>query len=379
MANIIITILLMAIIGAVIGGVTNSLAIKMLFRPYRPIYIGKWRLPFTPGLIPRRREELSKQMGLLVVEHLLTPEGIKKRIIEGKFHEQITKWLKGSIQSILRSDYSIQALLLKFEITDLPLKIHQKIKGFIGTKSAKWLEDNSNNPLGKILPSFLWEFAEEKVPDITNYLIDTMKSFIESDKGKILLQSRLDQFLHGKGMLGGMLNMFLGNTSLTDKMQVELVKLLGDEQNKIVLNKLINEELVKLKETKLATLLEKVDEQELLEKIVNNISPMLTVNQWFEKPISSFSSAALEGKLVEITPHLVSLGIEQLISQIGTIMDKLQIVDLVKNQVDSFSTERLEEMVLGITRKELKMITYLGAYLGGIIGLIQGVIVLIIN
>ena len=37
------------IAGGVIGYFTNDVAIKMLFRPYRPIYLGKRRLPFTPG------------------------------------------------------------------------------------------------------------------------------------------------------------------------------------------------------------------------------------------------------------------------------------------------------------------------------------------
>lgn len=40
----------MAIIGVAIGGVTNHLAIKMLFRPYKAIYIKNWRVPFTPAL-----------------------------------------------------------------------------------------------------------------------------------------------------------------------------------------------------------------------------------------------------------------------------------------------------------------------------------------
>lgn len=71
-------IIFMMIIGAVIGGFTNFLAIKMLFRPYRTLYIGKWQLPFTPGLIPKRKNELAAQIGKLVVGHLVTPESIKR-------------------------------------------------------------------------------------------------------------------------------------------------------------------------------------------------------------------------------------------------------------------------------------------------------------
>ena len=57
------TLLFMAFIGALIGGITNHLAIKMLFRPHEAKYIGSWRVPFTPGLIPKRRDELANNLG----------------------------------------------------------------------------------------------------------------------------------------------------------------------------------------------------------------------------------------------------------------------------------------------------------------------------
>ena len=79
--NFLWTILFMAFIGALIGGLTNHLAIKMLFRPHEAKYIGSWRLPFTPGLIPKRRDELAKQFGKTVTNYLLTPETFKKEII----------------------------------------------------------------------------------------------------------------------------------------------------------------------------------------------------------------------------------------------------------------------------------------------------------
>lgn len=55
--NIWLSMLTTTGLGAIIGGFTNHLAIKMLFRPHRPIYIGKFQVPFTPGLIPKRRDE----------------------------------------------------------------------------------------------------------------------------------------------------------------------------------------------------------------------------------------------------------------------------------------------------------------------------------
>ena len=50
----------MIVIGAVIGAATNHLAIKMLFRPYKPYYLFGKQLPFTPGLIPKKKRRSSQ-------------------------------------------------------------------------------------------------------------------------------------------------------------------------------------------------------------------------------------------------------------------------------------------------------------------------------
>ncbi|MDI5790122.1 DUF445 family protein [Bacillus licheniformis] len=67
----------MIAVGALIGAVTNHLRLNA-FRPYKAIYIFGKRVPFTPGLIPKRRDELARQMGQMVTGHLLTTEGLKK-------------------------------------------------------------------------------------------------------------------------------------------------------------------------------------------------------------------------------------------------------------------------------------------------------------
>lgn len=64
------------LIGALIGYVTNWIAVKMLFRPLYPKRVGKFRLPFTPGIIPRRKAALAKAIGKAVGEELLTKEDI---------------------------------------------------------------------------------------------------------------------------------------------------------------------------------------------------------------------------------------------------------------------------------------------------------------
>ncbi|OQY17136.1 MAG: hypothetical protein B6I36_09400 [Desulfobacteraceae bacterium 4572_35.1] len=60
------------LLGAIIGYVTNYIAIRMLFRPLRPWHIFGLRLPLTPGIIPSQRHKLATKMGEMVGSHLLT-------------------------------------------------------------------------------------------------------------------------------------------------------------------------------------------------------------------------------------------------------------------------------------------------------------------
>ncbi len=72
-------------------------------------------------------------------------------------------------------------------------------------------------------------------------------------------------------------------------------------------------------------------------------------------------------------------GLDGLIANLSDIMKKLHLAEIVQNEVFSFPTERLEEMVLSIIKSELRAITYLGALLGGLIGLVQGLLYLFVS
>ena len=66
--------------GALIGFVTNVIAIKMLFRPLKEARLFGIRLPFTPGILPRQRRRLADSIGAMVERELLTPELIRQRL-----------------------------------------------------------------------------------------------------------------------------------------------------------------------------------------------------------------------------------------------------------------------------------------------------------
>ncbi|MEO0356010.1 MAG: DUF445 family protein, partial [Cyanobacteria bacterium P01_A01_bin.3] len=82
--------------GLVIGYFTNDIAIKMLFRPYRAYYLGKFQLPFTPGLIPQNQSRLAQKISDAIMGSLLTPEELQKlarRLLEPERVKGAIQWL----------------------------------------------------------------------------------------------------------------------------------------------------------------------------------------------------------------------------------------------------------------------------------------------
>ena len=65
-------------VGAVVGGVTNYLAIRMLFRPRRPWSIGRFRVPLTPGLFPKRKDDIAAALGDIDPDRLTPREALEE-------------------------------------------------------------------------------------------------------------------------------------------------------------------------------------------------------------------------------------------------------------------------------------------------------------
>lgn len=86
-----ISLIVGPLVGAAIGYCTNYIAVKMLFRPLRPIKIGNYTLPFTPGIIPKGKKRLGKAIGVAVGGTLLTDEALKETLLSNEMKEKVEK------------------------------------------------------------------------------------------------------------------------------------------------------------------------------------------------------------------------------------------------------------------------------------------------
>jgi len=68
-------------VGAVIGYITNDIAIRMLFRPHQAKYIMGIHVPFTPGIIPKEKARIAASIGKAVSENLMNREVLEKSLL----------------------------------------------------------------------------------------------------------------------------------------------------------------------------------------------------------------------------------------------------------------------------------------------------------
>ncbi|MCM3717517.1 DUF445 domain-containing protein [Fictibacillus phosphorivorans] len=375
--NMWLTLTTMVIVGAFIGGLTNLIAIKMLFRPFNTIYIGKFKVPFTPGLIPKRRHQLAVQLGETVTKHLLTAEGVQTKMNESGFRSEMTELVQGEVKRFLQSDITLKELLKKdFGVEDVQSRIQTTTETWLVNRMKKMLEDSDSKEMKDVLPEKFVAAGEEKLPEVVDWLLNKGVLYLESPEGRKALASGIDAFLMDKGMLVNMVSMFFGNVSIAEKVQPELIKFLKHDNTKETLLKLLQQEYRGFMEKRMGEAVGMLNVPDITTALAKEITKRLPIEEYLDTPLSTLAETIEGWVLNELTPKAVAAGLNLFAARLEVLLEKMHLAKIVEEQVETFSLQRLEEIIISIAKSELKMITWLGALLGGIIGLVQAILVL---
>ena len=106
--------ILMPVLGGIIGYITNDIAIKMLFRPRRAIYIGKWKLPFTPGLIPQQKDRIARSIGTVVSAQLLNAETLRASVLSDESLNAIRMRLLEVMNGLAQNEASVKDFVSQY-------------------------------------------------------------------------------------------------------------------------------------------------------------------------------------------------------------------------------------------------------------------------
>ncbi|CAA9583440.1 Alr5253 protein [uncultured Synechococcales cyanobacterium] len=400
-------ILVPPVTGGIIGYFTNDIAIKMLFRPYRAIYIGGQPLPFTPGLIPRNQARLAKRVADTVMKSLLTPgelQNLARRLLQTERVQSAIQWL------------------LQLALDQIKLDAEQK--------TAKILAGVLRDGLGQSLPRLLKVLARRE-----NFLEPQLNQIFD----QVLLELQLSDEQANK-----LADWFLQSVLPPDTLRQAIVNFLSDRNIQIIdegfrektsgtywvvanlfgaRNALTRLRTFCLEEkeasnVRLAELIVSLNIKQRLAEWLQELSlqnlPVSTVRQLrqnFRESVRNYvqlkgasliqglsssldwddiaglllnrlrSSSGLSTSLEVISQELALILERYLEKDLELIvMQAIPILDLdqvIIDRVKSTSPEELEVAIQGIVKSELQGIVNLGGILGLVIGMLQSVLLLI--
>ncbi|MCD8879004.1 DUF445 domain-containing protein [Staphylococcus kloosii] len=370
-------ILFMIVIGALIGGVTNIIAVKMLFHPFKTYYIFGKRVPFTPGLIPKRREEIASKIGQVIEDHLLTEEVIYAKLNAPTSRVAIEELLKNQIQKLKNDNITIQDILTKLDIKDTQL-INDKATDLISTKLSQYYQSNYNEKLTDLLPTEVEQLLDDKVAHLHELLFERAYIYLNSEKGTQDISSMLETFFNEKGKIVGMLQMFMSKESIVDRIQSELIRLTSHPKANAIASKIINNEYQNLKQQHLNEVLDDEKFAGMQQSVATLIANYLNIDKQVNTPIHQLMPDFINYLEDSVSVKLTNVIIDNICHHITPIMQKINLSGMVEQQINTFDLDYIERLIIDIANKELKLIMLLGFILGGIIGALQGVIAIFV-
>ncbi|PTI67524.1 DUF445 domain-containing protein, partial [Staphylococcus xylosus] len=358
---------------ALIGGVTNVIAVKMLFHPFKTYYIFNKRVPFTPGLIPKRRAEIADKIGQVVEEHLLTESMIQSKLNATATRTAIEEVIQKQIEKLKEDRTSLDYLANKVDI-DIAQLANGKIETIMSEKLELFYYDHRNTPITQLIPEDIEKSIDNKVEAVPELLFDRARVYLKSEKGAADIASMLDTFFNEKGKIVGLLQMFMTKESIADRIQHELIRLTNHPKAKDIANQIIDNEYETFKSKQLSEVLNEQQFQSFKASITDLAIGYMDINNMATKSLNTLMPNFIQFLENKVTQKLTNVIIENASKHMSPIMKKVNLRQMVEQQINTFDLAYIEKLIIDIANKELKLIMFLGFLLGGIIGLLQGII-----
>ncbi|MUG95269.1 DUF445 family protein [Scytonema sp. UIC 10036] len=392
--------------GGIIGYFTNDIAIKMLFRPYRAIYIGGRRLPFTPGLIPRNQERLAKNISNTIMGSLLTPEELQnlaRRLLQTERVQGAILWiLRLGIDQIKSDREQKTAKILSGILRDLLGESLPRLLRVLARRED-FLETQVNQIFDQILLEF--QLTDEQATRLADWLLqvvippDIMRQAVIDFLTDRTIQA-IDESFREKtsGTYWVVANLFGLRNTLSrlrtycldekDATNARLQELMRELQVRDRLKKFLQNlslqnlpvgTVRQLRKTTRDSVRQYLQTRgsDLLQGLSGSVDwehiAMLLVNRLSTSPVVNASLEVVSKELALILERYLERDLEAIVAQVIPI---LSIDQVIVDRVKSTSPADLEAAIEGIVKNELQAIVNLGGILGFVVGLFQTALLL---
>jgi uncharacterized membrane protein YheB (UPF0754 family) len=146
-------------VGAVIGYITNDIAIRMLFRPHQAKYIMGIHVPFTPGIIPKEKARIAGAIGKAVSENLMNREVMEKSLLSDDMLKKISNAIDEFVTTQSGNDETIEQFALHYLSSDDINAMRSDVTGGIVKLVTAKLQ---NSDLGSSIAHMATEHVMEK-------------------------------------------------------------------------------------------------------------------------------------------------------------------------------------------------------------------------
>ncbi|WFR59292.1 DUF445 family protein [Anaerocolumna sp. AGMB13025] len=279
------------VIGAVIGYVTNKIAVEMLFHPINPIYIGKFRVPFTPGIIPKGKGRFAKAIGNVVGKNLLDTKSMKDTLLSPEKEEEIGE--------------QIDAILLKLSVDDVSLK--ERLNNILGDSTQDKLETT---------------IVESLTQKINNELITRDVGQMISVEVTSAIQDKVQ---------GTMLAMFIKPAVLepiADAIKERINQYIADHGEEKV-NSLVKEEYDKLNGQTISSLTSRINTAEVKEVLIKAYRMVIT--NYSDRLLESLNLAKIAEEKVNAmdTREVEELVLSIMKKELGAVVNLGAVIGLI--------------------------------------------------
>lgn len=474
------------IVGAIIGYVTNWLAIKMLFRPHEEKRILGLRIPFTPGLIPKERNRIAKSVGITIGEYLLSPDVVINSLTNNRIESHIKEWVESNMNRLKKEKRSIKdfmTIIIKDNYSQVLKAVKEKITGYICKEARKdtfkqkimslldssFLNESIENIYSLVIQKvelFLSELpysseVQELIKDaievklnelkqderklneiIPEDSIDAFKNFIHENDQHIVnilkdmlddpqIEKRIKESIYNlvSSNMNRLIAMFVSPEMISDKFYgiikdyinnpksnekiidiiitaidkilgnraetvfSEVSSIVGEEQisgishsilsyvsteknRRSILDMIgrkIESQKLEIRNTILNLLYGKIEEILDSQMLYNSIYAI--VDEFIDKtiniPVSLIVANVDEGATSRISSFFIDMFKYFIKHKLPRIVELFNISKVVEDEINSYDVAFAEKLIVEIAERELKAITWLGALLGGIMGMLS--------
>lgn len=349
--------LINVLVGTIAGGLTNAVAVWMLFHPYE-------RKFGFHGAIPKNKARLAKSIGRTVGEKLLTPKDLLDELSRAGFRETLDAKLAEVIAGALETERGpLSSLLPPAVVSEIEVALHG-----LGPLVAE--------NVGAYTASA--EF-EERVRTAVARLRTEMGAMTV---GEVITPERRANLAAQAANLATELleaSRTADERSVTARVSDLLMRMAGTERTQKFVERTVSEALGNAESRRWSDVLDTIGDETVVKWLVQAArSPRATALAaeatakgavaLLDKPIgrpgrylppdTATRMAAVAG------PALWSW----LEGQLPRLVEQLDIQAMVERKVLGFSTARIEEIIRNVTEKELRLIVQLGYVLGAFIG-----------